>query len=96
MLRCQAFYYLTFKTRLWYHSAMFKSDKLKQEIKSHNVSYAELDRRIGLGGKGVTSKYVNGVYDPKPTMLVKFLTALGWSDEQLQQTKLSDLFGDAV
>jgi len=71
---------------------MFKTDKLKREIESNNMSYAELDRRIGLGGKGVTSKYVNGIYDPKPTMLVKFLTALGWSDEQLMQAKLSDWY----
>lgn len=70
---------------------MFNSKKFRQEIESSGLPFSQIDKRIEAA-VGLTSKYCRGEREPKVEQLYRFLTAIGYTEEQLKQERLTDWY----
>lgn len=66
-------------------------NKLKTEIKSRNMSYLDFGLAIGMD-VGNVHKYLNGKRIPSVQMLVRFLTALDYSTDEIENMLFGEWF----
>jgi hypothetical protein len=69
---------------------LFNHELLQEKLNEKGLSNNQLDKR--MDNVGMAYKYTNGTNTPSPDLLIRFLLAMGYTNDDLTNERLTDWY----